>query len=85
MFLLRISRSYSFIDIFLPSSSYLSYLFYISYPILFSPILFQVVKAIAGEDGVAVCRSLLDGIEDDGEGELQSRVTEGRCTGKQRS
>ena len=80
MFLLRISRSYSFIDIFLPSSSYLSYLFYISYPILS-----QVVKAIAGEDGVAVCRSLLDGIEDDGEGELQSRVTEGRCTGKQQS
>lgn len=39
------------------------------------------MKAIAGEDGVAVCRSLLDGIEDDGEGELQSRVTEGRCTG----
>ena len=42
----------------------------------------QVVKAIAGEDGVAVCRSLLDGIDDDGEGELQSRVTEGRCTGE---
>ena len=41
----------------------------------------QVVKAIAGEDGVALCRSLLDGIDDDGEGELQSRVTEGRCTG----
>jgi hypothetical protein len=40
------------------------------------------VKAIAGEDGVAVCRSLLDGIDDDGEGELQSRVTEGRCTGE---
>ena len=39
------------------------------------------MKAIAGEDGVAVCRSLLDGIEDDWEGELQSRVTEGRCTG----
>ena len=29
-----------------------------------------------------MCRSLLDGIDDDGEGELQSRVTEGRCTGK---
>jgi PHD-finger len=40
----------------------------------------KVVKAIAGEDGVALCRSLLDGIDDDGEGELQSRVTEGRCT-----
>ena len=40
------------------------------------------MKAIAGEDGVAVCRSLLDGIDDDGEGELQSRVTEGRCTGE---
>jgi hypothetical protein len=40
----------------------------------------NVVKAIAGEDGMAVCRSLLDGIDDDGEGELQSRVTEGRCS-----
>lgn len=53
-------------------------LWYLHSPLPFS----QVVKAIAGEDGVAICRSLFDGIEDDGEGELQSRVTEGRCTGE---
>jgi PHD-finger len=38
------------------------------------------VKVIAGEDGVTICRSLLDGIDDGGEAELQSRVTEGRCS-----
>lgn len=40
----------------------------------------QVVKVIAGDEGVMSCRSLLDGIDDGGEAELQSRVTEGRCT-----
>jgi hypothetical protein len=42
----------------------------------------KVVKEIAGDEGMAVCRSLLEGIEDDGAGyaDLQSRVTEGRCT-----
>ena len=41
----------------------------------------QVVKEIAGEEGMTLCRSLLDGIEDDGDNDLQGRVTEGRCTG----
>lgn len=40
----------------------------------------QVVKVIAGDEGVNICRSLLDGIDDGGEAELQSRVTEGRCS-----
>jgi NAD-dependent SIR2 family protein deacetylase len=39
-----------------------------------------VVKEIAGEEGVTVCRSLLDGIEDDREADLHNRITEGRCT-----
>ena len=41
----------------------------------------QVVKEIAGEEGMTLCRSLLDGIEDDGDSDLQGRVTDGRCTG----
>lgn len=41
----------------------------------------KVVKEIAGEEGMTLCRSLLDGIEDDGDRDLQGRVTEGRCTG----
>ena len=41
----------------------------------------KVVKEIAGEEGMTLCRSLLDGIEDDGDNDLQGRVTEGRCTG----
>ena len=40
-----------------------------------------MVKEIAGEDGMTLCRFLLDGIEDDGDADLQGRVTEGRCTG----
>lgn len=31
---------------------------------------------------MTLCRSLLDGIEDDGDADLQGRVTEGRCTGQ---
>jgi hypothetical protein len=42
----------------------------------------QVVKEIAGEDGMTLCRSLLDGIEDDGDADLQGRIIEGRCTGE---
>lgn len=41
-----------------------------------------MVKEIAGEEGMTLCRSLLDGIEDDGDADLQGRVTEGRCTGQ---
>ena len=41
----------------------------------------KVVKEIAGEEGMTLCRSLLDGIEDDGDRDLRGRVTEGRCTG----
>ena len=44
----------------------------------------QVVKEIAGEDGMTLCRSLLDGIEDDGDADLQGRIIEGRCTGERR-
>ena len=31
---------------------------------------------------MTLCRSLLDGIEDDGDADLQGRIIEGRCTGK---
>ena len=31
---------------------------------------------------MTLCRSLLDGIEDDGDADLQGRIIEGRCTGE---
>lgn len=43
------------------------------------------MKEIAGDEGMTLCRSLLDGIEDDGDADLQGRIIEGRCTGKNRN
>ena len=43
------------------------------------------MKEIAGDEGMTLCRSLLDGIEDDGDADLQGRIIEGRCTGKKRN
>lgn len=42
------------------------------------------MKEIAGDEGMTLCRSLLDGIEDDGDADLQGRIIEGRCTGENR-
>lgn len=38
------------------------------------------VKEISGDEGMTVCRALLDGIEDSDDQELQNKITEGRCT-----
>ena len=39
----------------------------------------EQVKKVAGTEGVALCRSLLDGVETDSEAVKQNKVVEGRC------